>query len=55
MLVKLLKLPLDLPENHPAKLSKGDDLFTRLGDYVSKCLTLSASASAKANSCRPNL
>lgn len=38
MLVKLLKLPLDLPEDSPAKLGKDDDLFTRLGDYVSRCL-----------------
>lgn len=39
MLVKLLKLPLDLPEGHPAKLNKDDNLFTRLGDYVTKCQT----------------
>lgn len=39
MLVNLLKLPLDLPEGHPAKLNKEDNLFTRLGDYVSKCQT----------------
>ncbi len=37
--MKLLKLPLDLPDKSSAKLSKGDNLFTRLGDYVSRCQT----------------
>ena len=39
MLVKLLDLPLDLPEDSPAKLAKDDNLFTRLGEYVSTCQT----------------
>jgi hypothetical protein len=55
MLVKLLKLPLDLPEGSPAKLSEDDNLFTRLGDYVSRCMMSSLMNATDANFYRPVL
>ena len=36
MLVKLLRLPLHLADGSPAK-AENFDLFTGLGEYVSRC------------------
>lgn len=37
MLVKLLRLPLHLAEGSPAKGDENFNLFTGLGEYVSRC------------------
>lgn len=38
MLVKLLRLPLHLAEGSPAKTDDNFNLFTGLGEYVTRCM-----------------